>query len=283
MEKHSQDSASRVNPLLVTEIDGRIRMGWLYDDLVKSDLDVKALAEKFGVKLKGDVPDKVTLVQLYPSLKDYRNFNGDQTYGFCVGIKRSDGDPKSGRVTKFWGYADGPEKLEPYAMSDAIPGLDMTPAIVQTDDVTVYAKYHLMFPSNSKKPILCVSPIQFTQTGGIDAGEVVEELQQMQGNAGSSDERHRVTGQINTLKSGYGSPFRYNDRNLVLALLALEIADRLGIDTITLPFAEVEKNPSLKGTKVMERYRQVEEMMKSQTRIKGLVLADWSDYVEGKV
>jgi hypothetical protein len=186
----------------------------------RSKLDVSELAGRFGYDLCGlSIPQTVSVLPLYvkPSVTDLGKL---RIHTFCIGLKRSESDPHAGEVVKSWKIGDLPEVERPIA--------------VDTEDVTCYAKYHLL--TDDKGARLVISPIQKTRLSG-DRKPVVEEITQkideLAAKGGKSGEIHHLKRQIRLIeKSPHVSVFKYDDRDVALALVGLAVAEALDVSFV---------------------------------------------------
>lgn len=186
--------------------------------LCSGTVDVTELAAKFGYTLDGkSIPKEARLKSLYGEPNRTELMNENVVYTICLGLQRTERDPKNGGIEGHWQHADLPELWE------------TTPAVVETDDVTAYAKYHIHM-KDGKSVSLTISPMQMTHFKLDAVGEVREELRRTEG---SSSVLHNVNRRIRLLERNPNtSIFEYDDRLIVLALAGLEMAKALNIKDV---------------------------------------------------
>lgn len=200
-------------------------------ELSSTELDVGELARKFGVSTKGlDLPKKVRLLSLYSGVLARAGLLSN-SYSMALGLRRSPADVKGGVVQNYWDFADGPERG--YGLLEGLIGREA----LRTEDVTCYAKFHLVVPRLSVmgfgKPSLVLNPVQKVMLKE-KTWEARQELEARSKNS-SSRKRHQTRWKLSTLDKSVGDVFNHRDRHLVMALLALELAQRLEVKKIVLP------------------------------------------------
>ena len=212
-------------------------------ELATEEHDVRSLAGKFGLSehMRGkDVPKKIRLIPLYTKTR-CKGFIG-KTYSIALGMRRSAQDVKEGLVNGYWSFLDRPEKT--YANYLLVESRVPETQLVQTNDVTGFAKFHLRVPAVGA-PVLFLNPVQKIGVSPASIEVVHREFRQKLERAKSSRERHKLKWKLRNLERKYeeqvesaGSSvdvFENKDRHLVIALVALRLARALGVKRIGLP------------------------------------------------
>jgi hypothetical protein len=160
-------------------------------------------------------------------------------------------------VSNQWLYHDFPEEKPPNAH--------------QLGDVTCWAKYHVIVPEEDRelsipyrthdgmqrnavipgegRPVLLLNPVQFTYIAGdLEAvrKELSEEIDSLRGEYCEKPRIREVSRRLKLIgdseegeRAPRTSPFRHEDRHLVLGLIGLDIARALGVRDIALPSREL--------------------------------------------
>ncbi|MBD3388871.1 MAG: hypothetical protein GF416_07370 [Candidatus Altiarchaeales archaeon] len=236
-------------------------------------LDVSMLADDHGLSLDGlDVPKSVGLISLYSDVQ-HNSFSEPNAYSGCLGLRRVRGDPAGGVVSPTWCYKNHPE-------------IDPGNSIVMSDDVTCFAKYHVVMPSD-ESPFILLYPVQFTRARQEDILRGFAELKAGYERGGDSDGVREIEHRRNLAyrSRNLASSFRHRDRNLVLCMVGLDIARASGISDIAMPSRELLLRPgelvddvrdqvSSGGNdpRFMERYAQAGEFLRGA---RGFTVREW--------
>ena len=251
--------------------------GWV-KDTCKRPVDASDLLERHfsGVDVGSlHVPEQVSVRQLYATGKGVEvdvDPYGNDVVRTCLGLGRTSRDPLSGEINQFWMHVDGTE-LPP--INEPGHYTKHPQDIFHSDDVTAYAKLHIL--SSGDRRMLEVDPLQLTYFTSVGRAEALKEFDAMIKVADGAKARHALVNRRNLLlKSENASVFYGRDRDLVLAALALDVAEVAGCNIITLSTSF--HNPAEGGNEaIYRRYVAAQEFMAKQTRNPYLKVVDFQD------
>ena len=257
--KVPRDKDGNVAP--VSRRDVLERLGGIQDLLCGRQWSVQELAERFEIPLEGpnfqvekfdphrirryDVPKSIQLTPLYSKPAPQPPQTHREAYTICLGLLRSPQDPHVDLVQPAWRYPDPPE----------IEVSNDTRQTLGRHDISGWAKYHVTF-TGAGEPVLNISPIQMA----IPQSRTV--LEEDEGRLSGWQERmFGIEG---------GSPFKYSDRRIALALVGLEVAELLGVSKVGIPMG-------YKKVTEEEMHTNTQRMMHDDT-MRGMVA--WHRYIE---
>ncbi|MBU0761974.1 MAG: hypothetical protein KKD39_03025 [Candidatus Altiarchaeota archaeon] len=171
-------------------------------------------------------PKDFTLLALeYPMYS--RTMHGNPMFTFCIGLARTKHDPQTGGLNRYWNIDTGPSTSLSYTQ----PWESHLPSASPPywgDDVTAWCRLHILMPKGHA-PVMGLSALQHEKLQLT--GETEDEFRTLYKTSNSRWRSHYK--KIKDALSGDGPEtteyFAYPNRGLLMPLVGLTLAKRLGI------------------------------------------------------
>ncbi len=251
------------------------KLAAIADGMVEGTFQLEELAAKYGYSLEElDVPrgasHPLRLRSLYSQVHETKYISGDKVHTVCLGLMNYPGDPRpdmaytrdverydntcfvqnnQSTVNTYWEHVDPPEKDFPDAYAEGIT------------NISSWVKCHLIVPHSKGNPHMALS-LQYSNLnpGGWNAfGQVLDdeisglkqELARRRGggavNEGPVSFRELSNNRLDKMrrkadwrKKHKSSPYLFQDRDMALALVALELGEKAGVNVINTRYLKDE-------------------------------------------
>ena len=182
----------------------------------------------------------------------YITSNDTRVFSFCLGMRRTEHDPQSGRVNGHWSHYTGPTVFHHSLKTPEENDLTKYPLVspvYQGNEPTCWARSHIIFPPNHK-PFMGLSALQnehievnaqvrqefiglFENSRGRWRNYYKKKLQEIDGVLSEGephyDKLFDELGKPVRKRAEEGQFFAYPNRSLLLPLLGLQVARDLGV------------------------------------------------------